>query len=140
MNSEVLARIRQAYSLIQSNRSPEGFPRDITRSGRVTAILAAHAAYPTTHKNAQGYAQLLVDDLGINTVLKNIHPCIVLGIAAAYKYIVVEGRIDKIFGPFRPACIVHEEHYLRCHPGCEYGVKLEDKWVHGILDAPPKPK
>jgi len=137
MNSEVLARIRQAYSLIQSNRSLEGFPRDITRSGRVAAILAAHAAYPTSHKNAQGYAQLLVDDLGINTVLKNIHPCIVLGIPAAYKYIVLEGRIDKIFGPFRPACIVHKEHYVRCHPECEYGVKLEDKWVHEILNAQP---
>jgi len=120
-------RIRKVRSYLEAH----GFPYGERDGPKV--FFAAHGAVPSTHRQAQQNANEYSKAEKSPRIYKGISPCIVLGYAGAKKHFLVDGHIDKTYGPFRPVCKKHSIEYDSCKTHCVYGVKLDDDWVHELV-------
>jgi hypothetical protein len=101
------------------------------------AIVVAHATKPCDHWQAQALAEVLLASEGMEKQLENYHPCIVFGIKGARRYWVDQGRLGRQLYPCIPTCVTHGEMYTSCQPDCIYGVRLDEQWVHELMEHSP---
>ena len=130
MQTLPLARLRKAGQFL----SDHGFPSHDRRRVTTWAILAAHAAQPSTHLDAQANARkLLKADVPEKAGIHDLHPCVHLGENAARRWWVGGERLASL-GSLQPGCLSHGTEYSACTPECAYGVLLDGVWIHDLLE------
>ncbi len=130
MQTLPLSRLRRAGKFL----SDQGFPSHDRRRVTTWAILAAHAAQPSTHWDAQANARkLLKADVPEKAGIHDLHPCVHLGEKAALRWLVSGERLASL-GSFRPGCLSHGTEYSACTPERAYGVLLDGVWIHDLLE------